>query len=176
MNKKGKKTVVKPAEVRKVDQYFAILDQQFEAKNRVLYAAFLFLLFFGVQGLIWMVPFPQFDFLVRMNMHTFLNWGSFYIGIMIYLYLKLAPTLSYAMLFTVGVMSYFIVQLEYYERDGGAAVWLITAVLAFVGLVGLLVLTKKEKTQLAPKDLWQLITIGPIWLWSKVFDLLKVKY
>lgn len=176
MKEKGRKTAVKREEVRKVDQYFSALDKQFTTNYYALYAIFLFLLFFGIQGLIWMIPFPQFDFLVRMNMHTFLNWGSFYIAIMIYLYLKLAPTLSYAMLFSVGVMSYFIVQLEYYERDGGAAVWHICAVLAIVGLFGLILLTGRGKVRPEPKDFWQLITLGPVWIWAKVFRFFKIKY
>lgn len=176
MKEKGRKAALKHEEVRKVDQYFVMLDKQFSTNNSVIYAVFLFLFFFGVQGLIWMIPFPQFDFLVRMNMHTFLNWGSFYIAIMIYLYLKLAPTLSYAMLFTVGVMSYLIVQLEYYERAGGIAVWIITGVLAIIGLVGLLLSVRREQMKPTSKSVWQLITIGPIWLWSKVFRVFNIKY
>ncbi|WP_149914948.1 DUF962 domain-containing protein [Sphingobacterium cavernae] len=159
---------------REVDIQFKNLDNTFQG-NKSLYAFFLTLAFFGVMGLVWMIPFPQLEFLKKMNAQTFLNWGSFYIAIIIYFYLKLAPTLSYAALFSIAIMSFFIVQLEYVERDGGPTVILICSIIAIVGLLGLWVYAKKEKS-VTGKDFWSLITIGPIWLWSKVFDKLKFKY
>lgn len=159
---------------REVDIQFKNLDNTFQG-NKSLYAFFLTLAFFGVMGLVWMIPFPQLEFLKKMNAQTFLNWGSFYIAIIVYFYLKLAPTLSYAALFSIAIMSFFIVQLEYVERDGGPTVILVCSIIAIVGLLGLWVYTKKEKS-VSGKDFWSLLTIGPIWLWSKVFDKLKFKY
>ncbi len=171
MSKKHQKT---PKFDRPVEQYFHQLDMNF--KNRGLYALFITLLFFGVLGLIWMIPFPQLSWLQRINAQTFLNWGSFYIAIIIYLYLKLAPTLSYAVLFSIGVMSFFIVQLEYVERDGGPAVWVVCLALAVVGWIGIWLTSKNENRTYDAKELWQLVRIGPIWLWSKVFEKLNIKY
>lgn len=159
---------------RAMDKHFAYLDNTFQG-NKSVYAFFLTLAFFGVMGLVWMIPFPQLEFLKKMNAQTFLNWGSFYIAIIVYFYLKLAPTLSYAALFSIAIMSFFIVQLEYVERDGGPTVILVCSIIAIVGLLGLWVCTKKEKS-VSGKDFWSLLTIGPIWLWSKVFDKLKFKY
>lgn len=165
----------KPTFKRPVERYFHVLDSNFGAANKIALAVGLTLAFFGIMGLIWMVPFPQFDFLVKMNAHTFLNWGSFFIAIVVYCYLKLAPTLSYAMLFSIGIMSYFIVQLEYVERDGGPAVVLVCSVLAIVGLL-LTYFTARKSTQVDAAKFLQLLGIGPIWLWSKLFDRLKWKY
>jgi len=179
MNKKRKNASAKPPkeEWRPVDHQFDQLNKTFiNTELRGLYALCLALLLLGVMAMIWMIPFPQFDFLVRNNMHTFLNWGSFFIAIVIYCYLKLAPTLSYAMLFTIAFMSFLIVQLEYIERDGGPAVWLVGLIMAVIGLVGLIATTKREPKALTPKDVYQLILIGPIWLWSFVFQRLKIKY
>src|SRR5690606_21894184 len=120
-----------------VEKYFYELDQTFNEKNIGAISIFLFLSFFGIMGLIWMIPFPQFDFLVKMNAHTFLNWGSFFIAIVIYCYLKLAPTLSYIVLFTIGIMSFFIVQLEYLEQNNGPSVILVCSIIALIGLLGL---------------------------------------
>lgn len=173
MNKSSKKSV-KTEPKRPVEVYFEELDKQILG-SKLGYTFFITLAFFGVMGLVWMIPFPQLDFLQKMNAQTFLNWGSFYIAIIIYLYLKLAPTLSYAMLFSIGIMSFFIVQLEYVEKDGGPAVYLVSAIIAFVGLLGLWFMGKKEK-EFSGKMFWQLLTLGPIWLWSKVFDKLKLKY
>jgi hypothetical protein len=175
MNKKGKKVTQRPQFERPVDQYFYELDQTFTRRNKAWYAALLTLTFFGVMGLVWMIPFPKFDFLVQMNAHTFLNWGSFYIAIIVYCYLKLAPTLSYIILFCIAIMSYFIVQLEYVERDGGPTVVLICTSIAAISLIGLWLLAKNEKNVIG-KDFIKFLTIGPIWLWSKVFQKLKWKY
>src|SRR5690606_6070987 len=122
MQKQGKQSTAKPAFARPVDRYCYELDQTFVYAKPALYAPLLTPAFFGVMVLIWMVPPRQFDSLVRMNAHTFLNWGSFYIAISVYCYLKLAPTLSYIVLLIIGVMCFFIVQLEYVERDGGPTV------------------------------------------------------
>ncbi len=176
MNKKQKKAPNKPIFERPVDRIFYEMDQKFATRNKIVYAVFIALAFFGVMGLIWMIPFPKLGFLVRTNMDTFLNWGSFYIAIIIYLYLRLAPTLSYAMLFTIGVMSFCIVQLEYVERDGGPAVWLVCTVLTVIGIVGATFQAKKEPTEIPPAAIWRLLTVGPIWLWSKIFTVLKIKY
>ena len=176
MSKKQKKTPKAPVFERPVERIFYEMDQNFATGNKIVYALFMALAFFGVMGLVWMIPFPKLGFLVRANMDTFLNWGSFYIAIIIYLYLRLAPTLSYAMLFTIGIMSFCIVQLEYVERDGGPAVWQVCTILTVIGIVGTAFQAKKEPVGIAPADVWRLLTIGPIWLWSKIFAVLKIKY
>lgn len=176
MNKKPKKTVGTRKFERPVDRIFYEMDQEFATGNKIVYAIFIALTFFGIMGLIWMIPFPKLGFLVRMNMDTFLNWGSFYIALIIYLCLRLAPTLSYAMLFTIGMMSFCIVQLEYIERDGGPAVWLVCTLLTLVGIAGTILHAKKEPIEIPPATIGRLLTIGPIWLWSKIFAMLKIKY
>ncbi|PRD55884.1 hypothetical protein [Sphingobacterium gobiense] len=176
MSKRYNKGLKTPDFDRAVDRYFYEMDQRFSSGHKGLYTISLAFVFFGVLGLIWMIPFPKLGFLVRMHMDTFLNWGSFYIAIIIYLYLRLAPTLSYAMLFTIGVMSFFIVQLEYLERDGGPAVWLVCTVLTIIGVSTTFLQIRKIPHHTAWIDVWRLLTIGPIWLWSKVFIDLKIKY
>jgi len=153
---------------RPVDKYFHELDAYF--RHRRLYALFIALLFFGVLGLVWTIPFPQLRFLERMNAQTFLNWGSFYIAVVVYLYLRLAPRLSYAVLFAIGVMSFFIVRLEYAERDGGPAVWMVCLASALAGCMGIWLTSRQEARRPGAKDLWKLVAIGPIWLFSKVLS------
>jgi len=177
-NTKKKQNVSSPKEeLRPVDIYFNELATVFaNPQNSVSYAILITLFFFGVMGLIWMIPFPQFDFLVKMGWHTFLNWGSIFIAIVVYSYLKLAPTLSYAMLIEIGIMSFFIVQLEYLERDGGPAVWILTGVIALVSLLLLLFLSKKEARPVSTADFLKLLTIGPIWMWSLLFKKMNLKF
>ncbi|GGH26843.1 hypothetical protein GCM10011418_36390 [Sphingobacterium alkalisoli] len=176
MNKKNTKGTKQPEFSRPVEKYFYELDATFGGGSKSLYAVCLAFAFFGIMGLIWMIPFPQFDFLVKLNMHTFLNWGSFFIAIAIYLYLKLSPTLSYAILFSIAAMSFFIVQLEYVERDGGPSVVLVCTMISIISLSVLWVLAKRESKPISGNDFIKLLTVGPIWLWSKVFDKLKIKY
>lgn len=172
MKKKQKSATLKPVPARPVDRLFYQLDHEIDRNNFSFIVVLLFLAFFGIMGLIWMIPFPQLEFLQKLNAQTFLNWGSFFIAIAIYCYLKLAPTLSYAMLFSIGVMSFFIVQLEYVERDGGPTVVLICSVLAIVSLMGLSIMTKPKRFS----SFLRLLSVGPIWVWSKLFDRLKWKY
>ena len=174
-NKKSKSVSATPKFDRPVDRYFYDFDQKFQGSSS-MYAVTVFLAFFGIMGLIWMIPFPQFEFLQRLNAQNFLNWGSFFIAIAVYSYLKLAPTLSYAMLFSICIMSFFIVQIEYVERDYGVSATLIFTVIAAISLLGLWLLCKKEHKPVDGNDFLKMLSIGPIWLWSKVFDRLKWKY
>jgi len=175
MNKKKQANHKVQEEKRPVETYFTTMDLTFSQGNKGFYAFFLFLVFFGVMGLIWMIPFPQFQFLINLKMNTFLNWGSFFIAITIYCYLKLAPTLSYAVLFCIGIMSFFIVQLEYIEQDGGPSVILCCGIAAIIGFLGLIAVSRKEKN-VHGREVGQMLTLGPVWLWSKVFDKFKIKY
>jgi hypothetical protein len=166
------------AEVKRpVDQYFEDLSINFQdPTNRIVQIIFLPLLFFGLMGLIWMIPFPQFDFLVKLGWHTFLNWGSFFIAILLYYYLKLSPTLSYAVLLCIGIMSYFIVQLEYIEREGGPSVLLVSGIITIVSLLALWFGKSKEHKVISFRQFWLLIAVGPIWLWHFAFKKIKLKY
>lgn len=175
MANRRQKAPQKPTFERPVEEYFHELDQVFQG-NRWLYALAVFGFFFGVMGLVWMVPFPKLGFLERMELDKFLNWGSFFIAVVVYAYLRLAPTLSYLMLFTIGAMSFLIVQLEYVERDSGPTVVLVCFLIAALSLLGLLLMTKKEEKKATWRELSALVAVGPIWLWSKVFDRLKWKY
>ncbi|MDM1294054.1 DUF962 domain-containing protein [Sphingobacterium sp. N143] len=162
---------------RPVDRYFEELDANFQdPTNRIIQVIFLPLLFFGVMGCIWMIPFPQFDFLVKLNWHTFLNWGSFFIAIVIYLYLKLSATLSYAILFSIGAMSYFIVQLEYVQKNGGPAVLWVCLAIALLSIVALYLGKGKEKKEITGKQFLQFLMIGPIWLWHFVLKRFHIRY
>src|SRR5690606_7522596 len=174
MKKQAKQANKTPQFNRPVEKYFYELDQSYGNSNITALSIGLTLSFFGIMGLIWMIPFPQFDFLVKMNAHTFLNWGSFFIAIVIYSYLKLAPTLSYIVLFTIGIMSFFIVQLEYLEKNNGPSVIAVCSIITLIGLVGLWLSAVHTPTQRS--KFITLLTIGPVWLYSKIFDKFNWKY
>lgn len=163
--------------LRTVDKYF----EQFAAQsqhsgNRALQYLFMPLWCFGLLGLIWMIPFPEIAFLKKHGYHIFLNWASFFIAIVIYYYLRLAPTLSYAVLFSIGVASFFIVQLEYVEADGGPAVWFVCAMLMLFSSIALWLGNRQEDRPASPGALMKQLVHSPIWLWHFAFKRFKVPY
>ncbi|MFC3199782.1 hypothetical protein ACFOET_19345 [Parapedobacter deserti] len=173
-NSKHKQQVVSK---RKVDVHFAALNQHYRhPANRVIQYMALPVFFFAVLGLVWMIPFPEIAFLKARGYDTFLNWGSFFIAGFVYYYLRLAPTLSYAVLLTVGLFAFFIVQLEYIEQAGGPAVWLVCAILLLVALAALAVGKRMERYPVSMRSFLRLLALGPIWLWHFVFKRLNIPY
>ncbi len=162
---------------RKVDIYFETLEREYQhPTNRVIQVIAIPIFSFAVLGLVWMIPFPEVAFLKKHGYDTFLNWGSFFIAGMVYYYLRLAPTLSYAVLFTVGIFSFFIVQLEYIEQGGGPAVWQVSTLLLILSLGLLYVGSRMERHTVSTRNFLQLLRIGPIWLWHFVFKKLNIPY
>jgi len=166
----------KPEEVRfetLLAQYSTLLGVQ--ATVPFLIGNILF--FFGALGAIWMIPFPEIGFLKNLNLHLFVNWASFVIAFGIYYYLRLAPTLSYGVLFQLGIFSFLIVQLEYLEAAEGPQVWIVCTVIALIGY-GIMEWAKmKANKKPMPLSSWfELIGHGPLWIWHFVFKRFKIPF
>jgi uncharacterized membrane protein YGL010W len=162
---------------RPVDRYLAqyTADHQ-DPVNRVVQGICIPVMLFAVLGLIWMIPFPEIGFLKRHGYDTFLNWASFAIAALVYYYLRLSATLSYAVLLSIGVSSFFIVRLEYWEAAGGPAVWLVCFVLFLISLAGRLIGYRREKRRSPEQGYFLSLLIGPLWLWRTVFERWKIPY
>ena len=175
--KKRASTVKATPPTRPVEVLFDQLAHDFQhPTNRIIQVVALPVLLFAVMGLIWMIPFPRIDFLAKHGYDIFLNWGSFFIAILVYGYLRLAPTLSYGVLLFIGVFSFFIVRLEYIEQNGGPAIWFICAIL-FVAALGALYSGKNlERQPVSLRSFLRLILIGPIWLLHFAFKKLNIPY
>lgn len=176
---KTKKQLQKPqiTPKREVDVYFETFDRQFQHPvNRVIQYLAIPVFSFAVLGLVWMIPFPEIGFLKKNGYDTFLNWGSFFIAGMIYYYLRLATTLSYAVLLTVGVFSFFIVRLEYVEQAGGPAVWMVCTLLLLMSFLMLYLGKRMERNPVPFGSFLRMLTLGPIWLWHFVFKKLNIPY
>ncbi|WP_353131000.1 hypothetical protein [Parapedobacter pyrenivorans] len=172
-----KRKQIKEVPKREVDRCFETFDQHYQHPiNRVIQWIALPVFTFAVLGLVWMVPFPELAFLKKHGYDTFVNWGSFFIAGMVYYYLRLAPTLSYAMLLTVGVFSFFIVQLEYVEQGGGPAVWVVCACLLMTSLLVLYIGKGMEKNAVPFRSFLRFLVMGPLWLWHFVFRKLNIPY
>jgi len=162
---------------RPVDVYFDTFNRQYQHPvNRAIQWIALPVFAFGILGLVWMIPFPEIGFLKKHGYDTFVNWGSFFIAGVVYYYLRLAPTLSYAMLLTIGVYSFFIVQLEYVEQAGGPAVWSVCACLLMASLLALYLGKNMEKVTVPFRGFLKFLLLGPIWLWHFVFKKLNIPY
>ncbi len=175
MGKKQSKQQVPPKRPidRYLEQYSA--DHQ-DPVNRMVQGVCIPLMLFAVLGLIWMIPFPEIGFLKRYGYDTFLNWASFVIAALVYYYLRLSATLSYATLLSIGLFSFFIVRLEYWEAAGGPAVWIVCLVLLLFSLAGRLIGYRREKKTSPQQGYFLSLLIGPLWLWHFAFDRWKIPY
>lgn len=165
-------------ETSKLTKYYVEFEERTQHPGvRALHFLFMPVLFFALMGLIWMIPFPEIAFLKKHGYDIFLNWGSFYIAIVVYYYLRLSPVLSYAILFSIGVMSFLIVQLEYWEAAGGPPVWVVCGYL-LVFSFALLWFTgqKKEGKSSGLGGFLRLHAHGPLWLWHLVFERFKIRH
>lgn len=131
------------------------------------------LIAFSILGLVWAIP-VQFHFLGKYK--DFANLATIVIGVVMYYYWTLSRTLFWAMLFTVGVFSYCIVQLEYWEQAGGPAFWSVCLVIFIIAWIGQFIGHKIEGKKPSFLTDLKFLLIGPLWLWSKVFNKFRIPY
>ncbi|MBE7176171.1 MAG: DUF962 domain-containing protein [Mucilaginibacter polytrichastri] len=132
------------------------------------------LIVFSILGLVWSIPFPHLEFLGTFN--GFLNWASFLIAFALYYYYRLSPTLFYGMVLVVFAFSYFIVQLEFWEKAGGPPLWQSSALIFVLSWIGQFIGHKIEGKKPSFLDDIRFLLIGPIWLLHFVFRKMKIPY
>ena len=171
-NRKGKKKKTPTIPVRPVDRRLDAFQVTY--KDFALKEVSVVLCTLGILGLIWTIPFPAFEFLGKFN--GFFNWASILIAFVIYFYYRLAPVLSYLVIFIIGIYSYCIVQLEYWAAGGGPAFWLSTLLVFLLG--GILYFSWSLKTKQGTRfaDFLNFMLIGPLYLASRMIRLLKLPY
>lgn len=166
---------MKIEEQRPVDRYF---DQYAESHqnptNKLIHWICVPLIVFSLLGLVWCIPFPHLEFLGRYN--TFLNWASFLIAFSVYYYYTLSPVLSFLMMWVIGLMSFFIVQLEQWEKMGGPAVWLVCLIIFVAAWIGQFFGHKIEGKKPSFIDDIKFLLIGPIWLLHFICKKLGIRY
>ncbi|QNL49473.1 DUF962 domain-containing protein [Olivibacter sp. SDN3] len=160
---------------RPVDVYFEQYAESHQhPTNKLIHWVCVPLITFSISSLIWFIPFPHLSFLGQYN--GFVNWFTLVMAIVVYYYLRLAPTLSYAMLFSFGVFSFLIVQLEYWEQAGGPAPWIVALIIFVVAWIGQFVGHKIEGKKPSFLTDVKFLLIGPIWLWHFIFKKLNIPY
>ncbi|TCK83684.1 Mpo1 family 2-hydroxy fatty acid dioxygenase [Albibacterium bauzanense] len=169
----NKKNIRNKKPVSKVDALFLqYADSHQNSTNILIHWICVPLIVFGIFGLVWSIPFPHIDFLGKYN--GFINWASFLVAFSIYYYLKLSPTLSYGMLLIIGLFSYFIVQLEYWELAGGPALWLVCLIIFILSWIGQFIGHKIEGKKPSFLTDLKFLLIGPIWLLAKVYKKVRI--
>jgi len=171
----GKKNIQNKASLDKVDRLFMqYADSHQNETNILIHWICVPLIVFGIFGLVWSIPFPHIEFLGKFN--GFINWASFLVAFSIYYYLKLSATLSYGMLFFIGLFRYAIVQLEYWELAGGPALWLVCLIIFILSWIGQFIGHKIEGKKPSFLTDLKFLLIGPIWLLAKVYKIIKIPY
>ena len=126
---------------------------------------------FSLLGLIWSIPMPAF-----MANYPYFNWASIVIAFALYYYWQLSAILAFAMVFIIGLFSFAIVQLEYWQQAGGPKLWLVCVVIFVVAWIFQFLGHKIEgKKPSFLKDV-QFLLIGPIWLLHFIFKSLGLPY
>ena len=149
------------------DDYYLLYNQTAQQQPaRTLHLVAIPLSLFGLFGLLWALPFPHLGFLGTYN--GFFNWASFLLAFMIYFYLRLAPTVSYLILFFLLVCAYGVVQLSAWQVLNGPPLGAICGSLFLVSATAL-AFTGNRKTV---TDKGKLLLAAPIW---EVYTLLNKK-
>ncbi len=153
---------------RPIDRMVSQFDQaQATSRYPVLTYVATVLIMFGLLAFVWAIPFPHIPFLGKYN--GFVNWASFLIAGFVYYALKLSPVVSYVVLFFFFASSYLIIQLEYWQKAGGPALWLIGSGVLIIGIIFFILSTKN-------KDQLRLLLVSPFAAAAKLLASLKVKY
>jgi uncharacterized membrane protein YGL010W len=162
-------------EKREVDILFDKYSESHQNHtNELIHWICVPLIIFSLLGLVWQIPFPKLAFLG--SFAAYLNWASFLIAISIYYHFTLSPVLSWLMVGVVGIMSYFIVKIEYMFGLGSLTACLIYAAIFVLAWVGQFIGHKIEGKKPSFLDDVKFLLIGPIWLLHFVCKKIGLKY
>lgn len=171
---KSPKTV-QPKDQRKIDVLLAKYAESHQhPTNKLIHWICVPLIVFSLLALIWSIPFPHLDFLGRYN--GFVNWASFLIAISVYYYYTLSPVMSYLMLISIVIMSFFIVSLEKWELSGGPAMWHVALVIFILAWIGQFIGHKLEGKKPSFFEDVKFLLIGPIWLFYFICQKIGLRY
>ncbi|RZK50439.1 MAG: DUF962 domain-containing protein [Pedobacter sp.] len=142
--------------------------------NKFIHWVCVPLIVFSLLGMVWSIPFPELSFLGKGQ--TYFNWASFLIAFSLYYYYTLSPVLSFMMIWVVGIFSYFIVQIEYWEMAGGPAMWVVFLIIFVLAWIGQFIGHKIEGKKPSFLDDVKFLLIGPIWLLHFICKKLNIPY
>ncbi len=155
-----------------LDQYFDKYSESHQNKiNKTIHWIAVPSIVFSLLGLVWAIPMPEF-----MKAYPYFNWASLLIAFALYYYYRLSPILGYAMILVIGIMAFFIVQLEYMEQAGGLPMWQVCAGIFVIAWIFQFIGHKIEGKKPSFLDDVKFLLIGPIWLLHFVFKKIGLRY
>lgn len=161
---------------RPVDAWFAkYAESHQDDTNKLIHWICVPLIVFSILGLVWAIPFPHLEFLGRYN--GFVNWASFLIAFTVYVYYKLSPVLSYAMILVIFIFSAGIVALEKLHNNyGWPPMWQVCLGIFILAWTGQFIGHKIEGKKPSFLDDVKFLLIGPIWLLHFMFKKAGIRY
>jgi hypothetical protein len=145
---------------RPIDVYFALYNQRYPSVgDKLILSILLLFLYFAVMGLVWIIPFPQLNWLGSFK--GYFSWASFYIAAMVFYWYKQSPILSYFLLLILFAFSYGASQLAEMGALVGPPVWVVCAPILIASLVSLFIISRKRQTSFIDS-----ILRLPVWLVS----------
>lgn len=128
---------------RPIDVYFALYNQQYPSvREKLILTIILLALYFGLMGLIWIIPFPHPNWMGSYK--DYFSWASFYIAGMVYYWYKQSPILSYFLLIILFAFSYGASQLAEIGALVGPPVWTFCGPIVVAALITFYLVTKKR--------------------------------
>jgi len=145
---------------RPIDVYFALYNQRYPSVgDKIILSIFLLFLYFALLSLVWIIPFPQLNWLKSFK--GYFTWASFYVaGIGFYFY-KQSPVLSYFLFILLFALSYGASQLAEVGALVGPPVWTICVPILIASSASLFFITRKRQL-----PFFSSILQLPVWLVS----------
>jgi uncharacterized membrane protein YGL010W len=134
-----------------------------DSTNKLIHWVCVPLIVFSLLGLIWLIPFPRLEFLGPYN--TFINWASLLIAAAMYYYYTLSRPLFFLMIWVIALISFGVVRIELWERDGGGPqAWIVFVSIFVLAWIGQFIGHKIEGKKPSFFDDLRFLLIGPLWL------------
>ncbi|OKS85034.1 hypothetical protein [Mucilaginibacter polytrichastri] len=145
---------------RPIDVYFPLYNQRYPSVgDKLILSIVLLFLFFSIMGLVWIIPFPQLNWLGTYK--GYFSWASFFIAGSVFYWYKQSPILSYFLLLLMFAFSYGASQLAEIGALVGPPVWTICGPIALAALITLFLISRKRQVNFV-SSIFRL----PVWLVS----------
>lgn len=154
--------------MKKIDQYFEVYGQSHQnATNKLIHWIAVPLIVFSLLGLIWSIPIPEF-----LQFTLFFNWATILIAIVLYYYYTLSPILAFAMVFVIGIFSFFYVLVEKSDYP----LWQVSLIIFVIAWIFQFIGHKIEGKKPSFLDDLRYLLIGPLWLLHFLFKKAGISY
>lgn len=135
--------------------------------GRTLQIISAYIMLLGLLGICWALPFPYIKWLGSNNM--LINWASVFIAIVVYVYYRLWPVLSYLILMVMFVFSYAISQSELWQKAGGPQLVSVSGLVLLLAFIIWFISCKITTKQELLAGYIRMLFIAPLWPFYLLF-------